>query len=635
MEANVPSGMEQARATLRAHLAAIGLDVTQISLTAQGRIAGPPPQAAVDALAALPELAIADDGELVLGKTLGQGGMGVVRSALQRSIGRQVAVKMVMRDGDDVTAIELMREATVTGRLEHPSIVPVYALGRDKAGRPAFVMKRIEGRPWSEALDADRPRLPGDRERLAHHLGVLMQVARALAFAHARAIVHRDVKPDNVMLGEFGEVYLVDWGLAVCTGDDPLLPRAADVCTIAGTPGYLAPEMAAAEGAAIDARTDVYLLGAVLHEIIAGAPPHLSATLEDTLALALRGEPPRYFDAVPDELAAIAARAMSLHPDDRFAGVEAMRAALASFLDHASSRELCAAGERRAGELERAIAGQTGEPHRLFTEARFAFEQALGVWPDNERARALRRRLIERMARYELGRENRDAAAALIAETGNEELEAGLAELDRILAGRRAELEALIERDADRDVAVRADDRRRFALLLAALVVVVTAAMSAVQFLGAPFGYPVLILGNAVMLSAVALAWRAIARRPVHDVTRRFIGSVGAVMTFLGLHLVIALLVDMPFSHGFALTLLLIAVGTSVGGATLHRWFFLSSALYLCGFVAMEAWPGVAIATFAFFQMLGFLSMALVWWRASRPEPAISPRSSSTRSADR
>src|SRR5262249_12200472 len=154
----------------------------------------------------------------------------------------------------------LLVEAVITGSLEHPSVVPVYALGCDDAGHPILVMKRIEGVSWKTlAADQHHPAwaridAAGD-DRLVAHLEILMQVAGAVHFAHSRGFVHRDIKLANVMIGEFGEVYVVDWGLAVKMGAAPLSDEEAP---LVGTPVYLAPEMLSGDPAAVDARTDVY-----------------------------------------------------------------------------------------------------------------------------------------------------------------------------------------------------------------------------------------------------------------------------------------------------------------------------------------------------------------------------------------
>jgi serine/threonine protein kinase len=203
---------------------------------------------------------------LALGKTLGEGGMGLVRAATQRSLGRQVAVKTLKPDAkNDQATLRLLREAWVTGSLEHPNIVPVYDLGLGEDGAPVIVLKLIEGSPWSDVA-----RAPADHaeDLLEKNLRIFLQVCNAVALAHSRGVIHRDLKLENVMVGRFGEVYLVDWGIAVSLRPDPTgrLPLASEAKEMAGTPAYMAPEMLGS--GVLTERTDVYLLGAILHELL-------------------------------------------------------------------------------------------------------------------------------------------------------------------------------------------------------------------------------------------------------------------------------------------------------------------------------------------------------------------------------
>ncbi len=158
----------------------------------------------------LPHLLHAPGGEVPpfeLGQVLGEGGMGIVFEAVQTSLERTVAVKTLRpHAGQPDDALQLLREGRVTGLLEHPNVVPVHTLGRDSDGRPLIVMKRIDGTPWSSSIAGVTVEERTSAAFLREHLGVLLQVAGALHFAHTVGILHRDVKPDNVMIGAFGEV---------------------------------------------------------------------------------------------------------------------------------------------------------------------------------------------------------------------------------------------------------------------------------------------------------------------------------------------------------------------------------------------------------------------------------------------
>lgn len=354
----------------------------------------------------------ADSGPLVsLGTVLGRGGMGVVHVGRQRDLDRDVAVKL--SSGGEAATEALLREAWITGQLEHPNVIPVHALYRaDHA--PLLVMKRVEGQPWSNHLREEK--------LLAAHLRILTQVCHAVHFAHTRGFVHLDLKPDNVMIGEFGEIYLLDWGIAACTSDDApdFIPRARGLHGVLGTPSYMAPELAAA-GGEIDERTDVYLLAAVLHEVLTGRPPHAGETLVQTVMAAYVSEPPTWPESVPPELAAIAERGLARERDARFATAAELREAIEGYLVHADSLQLAAAARERIAQIALAIERERdgdldSEVDRLAGEAEFGLRQALHVWEDNAAARADLQALLEMLIERDLTEKRWPMAARRIAE---------------------------------------------------------------------------------------------------------------------------------------------------------------------------------------------------------------------------
>jgi serine/threonine protein kinase len=249
----------------------------------------------------------------VMEREIAQGGMGRIFVGRDRRLGREVAVKVLL-DGDPVAARRFEREARVAARLQHPGIVTVYDAGFWPTGEPYLVMKHVLGRSLDRVI-ADAETLE-DRLALLPHL---IAVADALAYAHDQGIVHRDLKPGNVVVGAFGETVVIDWGLAKdLRADEPdepsrqSRPAPGPELTVAGavlgTPSYMSPEQAAGE--AIDVRTDVYALGAIVFQSLTGVPPELRTQAAPAL-LALE---PR----APAELVAIASKALAAERAQRY-----------------------------------------------------------------------------------------------------------------------------------------------------------------------------------------------------------------------------------------------------------------------------------------------------------------------------
>lgn len=325
---------------------------------------------------------------LELREAIAQGGMGVVHRARQRSVGRTVAVKTVH---DRKLDAPLIYEALVTGYLEHPNIVPVHEILLDDDGAPLVVMKHIEGTVW-RTMFAD-PHESTWRP-LKWHVGVAIQVCQALRFAHSRGIVHRDIKPDNVMIGEFDEVYLVDWGLAASLEEGSRLPNLAAQHGYAGTPAYMAPEQLADDAPErVGVHTDVYLVGASLYHAVTGAQPRSGETLEAIRQQALEQPVPPVSRQVAPELADIIRKAMAPEPSDRYESVAALKQALEDYLEHRASAELVARGEVAVEELKACHEARDAiGAERAFFDATFKFRAARESWRGNREAQ---RRLDE------------------------------------------------------------------------------------------------------------------------------------------------------------------------------------------------------------------------------------------------
>ncbi len=248
-------------------------------------------------------------GRFQLGEELARGGMGVVYRARDDSLGRDVAVKVLHERYlvDSLVGQRFLDEARITAQLQHPCIPPVFEVGRLSDNRPYLAMKLIKGRTLEELLK-ERPEPASDR---GHFLAVFQQACQAVGYAHSKHILHRDLKPANVMVGAFGEVQVMDWGLAKLLGADGWASnepaagtettcgtviqtaREPDSATLAGTmlgtPAFMAPEQAGGELNRIDERTDVFGLGAILFVILTGQPPYAGKSGEDVRLMAIRG----------------------------------------------------------------------------------------------------------------------------------------------------------------------------------------------------------------------------------------------------------------------------------------------------------------------------------------------------------
>jgi WD40 repeat protein len=255
---------------------------------------------------------------------IGRGGMGRVLAARDRRLGRPVALKELLSSSPEL-ALRFEREALMTARLQHPSIVNVHEAGRWPSGEPFYAMKRLVGRPLDQLLRDAR----SIDERLALVPKVLA-VAEALAYAHEHGVIHRDLKPANVIVGSFGETVVVDWGLAKDLrheealeekdqAPEPLADGLTVVGTVLGTPSYMAPEQA--RGERVDERADVYALGAILYTVLAGRPPYVGPSSTAVLEEVLKGKPRALRElqpGLPEDLLALVEKAMAPEREARY-----------------------------------------------------------------------------------------------------------------------------------------------------------------------------------------------------------------------------------------------------------------------------------------------------------------------------
>ncbi len=554
----------------------------------------------------------------VFGERIGEGGMGVVHTATQVALGRVVAVKRP-RDGSAGAkeARALVAEALITGSLEHPNVIPVYEMDVDAAGSPILAMKRIEGEPWSRLLrDPDAVRARSFSEPLVFHLKVFCDVCDAVHFAHSRGVLHRDIKPDNVLVGHFGEVYLADWGIACSPGA---------VTRICGTPAYMAPEMLTCEE--LSARTDVYLLGAVLFELLTGDAPHRGGTSQALLASILLSEVsvPR---SVPDELAELLNACLSRDPAARPESAHAVRLRIDAFLEHRGSTALAARADLLAAEIAAKIArgADRASVYETFTEARFAYREALRSWPDNAHARAGLRAVVERMLDREIASGDLPAAELLAAELPelSPETRAALAALEQREQVAAERMERLSRLEHELDPRVGRGARLGVGVGVGLLWTLLPLAGHSV---GIRFGQLETLVSAAVtvvVLAAFAFTgklagWRA------SQLNRRLVSAFGFVLLVEAISASVLYAMHVPnryvgrgmFFYWF------LAIGIVAASI---EWRLLPAALaYLAGFVIVMEWPSTRYVCATVVNFSFTLFIAFVWLRGRATAKAHDP----------
>jgi hypothetical protein len=611
----------------RAALRSMGIDPDSFVAESDGTLYAPLDQSeeALD----LPRLS-AD--ELKRTGLLGRGGQGMVERAEQRALGREVAVKRVTGPAGtrEASTRALVHEARVAGHLEHPGVVPVHALGLDEDGDVVLVMKRIEGESWEQRIKRDAD--------VDAHLRILAEVTQAVAFAHDKGIVHRDLKPSNVMLGSHGEVYVLDWGLAVAVDDTAPddVTRQLTTARVTGTPAYMPPEMAT-PGGKISRQCDVYLLGGMLYRLLAGRAPHQHQDVVESVLLAQKGAVPPLPDTVDPELKSIVAKALAPVAAERFASAEAFAAALEGYQSHAFGRQLTERALERVALLLPLVEGDAatdaaldGRAARLFHEARFSFEQALEQSPEYPPAQEGKARALTAMMERELLRGRADAAALLA-----EELDAVPEALAARLLEARRERDALAERATQADALEQATDVTAGQHIRAAAAVVYGIAWMVMQLIVAQLVHRDVFVPSAldfalthvVFLSGVVVVLVAFRRQVIANAVGRQIGLL-AVLALVSLIATWVVLSALGIDVTRGLSVAHVAIFLAFGCVSTIDWrWWVASLLSLASVPLLLAWPryafeinGVAIGVG--FIVLGALTLRRPTPAGLRPDPA-------------
>jgi tetratricopeptide (TPR) repeat protein/tRNA A-37 threonylcarbamoyl transferase component Bud32 len=442
-------------------------------------LAEPPPDGGFIQVETLVKTSTTQRSRYTLTRLHAEGGLGKVWVARDVDLNREVALKEIRPDraNHEEARRRFFKEAQVTGQLEHPNIVPVYELSeRPEDGQPFYTMRLVRGRTLRRAVaeyhEARRDG-PDDPLALPGLLRAFVSVCMAVGYAHSRGVFHRDLKPENVVLGEFGEVIVLDWGLAkLAAGADATEegpPVAVSTKARAdetraglqlGTPAYMAPEQAEGRLDLVDARTDVYGLGAILFETLAGKPPHSGHSTEAVLSAIVSGPTPRVRAAersVPPALDAICGTAMARARADRYAGARDLARDVERWL---ADEPVSVYRERPVRRLRR-----WAKKHRGAVQTAAAVALAVGALAAAAKVQADRRvAALGRAGALALDEGNRalvrgddaDAARGLTAALARVEAEPRLAEL----AGRLRGARDLAQQRLDEDAARRADRAR-------------------------------------------------------------------------------------------------------------------------------------------------------------------------------
>lgn len=336
---------------------------------------------------------------------LGEGGMGRVYSGVQASLNREVALKVSkVNDQEPRLIAQIFHEAQITANLDHPNILPIYILALNEQDQPIQVMKQIIGVTWADLIaNPNHPmwsQLDHTEGRLHFHLDILAQVCQAMSYAHDHQIIHRDLKPENVMIGRFGEVFVLDWGVALYI---PAIGASFEMTSyhaqvssrldeaLVGTPAYMPKEMAQCDVASLGAWTDVYLLGAILYEILCGIRIRTGNNLKELFIQITDGIIPNIPPDISEEFRSLLLASLDPNIDHRIENGHSFRKLLVHAIRTDRAARVQRKAQRMSTELKQALHTEeygVDELSFMYDEARLTYRTSLEMWSECTRARS-------------------------------------------------------------------------------------------------------------------------------------------------------------------------------------------------------------------------------------------------------
>jgi len=465
-----------------------------------------------------------------------------------------------------------------------------------------------------------------------------MQVCQAIHFAHSKGILHLDLKPENIMLGPFGEVYVLDWGISVTTQENEALPipRASQISSLAGTPSYMAPEQVMILPEKISEKTDIYQLGAILHECMTGRSKHIGDSLMQVLFQATRSEPYPYGPDVPEELAEIANRATHVNPDKRFESVEAFRQAIVFFLQHRESIAMAHEAQKQQERFTELCQGEDLqkkekiiEIHSLFSEARFAYQQALRIWEDNENASQGLKQLHVQMVEVQISTKDVEAASLYYAQIQEppEKLTQALQQLQQEQADKEQEIQALqaLKKDVDFQEGKSARDLidGSFGLLFGILLLFFSESVGGYEFTYDVY-LAILVVGG-VCTFGITLVWGKLVTSTVMN--RSVIITSWLILIVMSLHFLSIKLRGLPPDIAFNDVYLFILIIVGIYGSAFDTRLLLPLPCLILAYVFGLFWPKYIIDIAALISFSSFIVIVLLWWQ-EEPQQKAPPTSS-------